>query len=159
MSTLVYGIPVFGGINKNLMSSLQVLQNKTARILTKLPRMGTHISELLSEAKFLSVHQLSFFGKLLENHQIKKNEYLYDRIINAERNENLNHVSLGRKVKQQHRERQNPCNLVIMENSFVCRTKSYWVQIPEKIRKESKSIKSIKNEVKKWVLKNVPIVP
>ena len=156
MTTLVSGIPVFGGTSKKMISCLQVLQNKAARLYTRLPIMGTYISDLLDQANFLSVHQLSVYHSIVQYWKVtkfKSPEYLYDRILN------VNHTRLDRRVKQQHRENQNIWNLAIMKNSFVCRTKSYWVQIPQEINKMSQSINSMKIAVKKWVKKNVPCVP
>ena len=161
MSTLVYGISVYGGTTKKMTACLQVLQNKTARLYTRLPKMGTSISKLLGQADFLSVHQLSVYHSLVQYWKIRKfksPEYLYERILNIDQNRNQNYTRIDRVAKQKNRENQNSFDLVIMKNSFVCRTKTYWVQLPQNIKNECQSIKSLKTAVKKWVKKNIPIV-
>ena len=104
---VIYGISVFGGTSKRLTACLQVLQNKTARLYTRLPKMGTTISYLLGQADFLSVHQLSVYHSLVQYWKIRKYkspEYLYDRILNIDVNMNQNCIRKDRVAKQKFRE-------------------------------------------------------
>ena len=70
MSTLSCGIAIFGGTSKRMICSLQILQNKAARIYTGLPKMYTRISDLLDQANLLSVHQLSVYHSLVQYFKI-----------------------------------------------------------------------------------------
>ena len=161
MSPLIYGIVVFGGTSKKMLKSLQVLQNYVARIYTNLPIMGTHIRDLLDQAKLLSVHQLSVYHSLMQYWKIKKNqipEYLHTRIRNIETEIEPNQRP-RRIVAIQNIELQNTFNLKIMGDSFICRTKMYWCQMPEDSKSTNKTLYCAKRNINKWVKENVPILP
>ena len=154
MSPLIYGIVVFGGTSKKMLKSLQVLQNYVARIYTNLPIMGTHIRDLLDQAKLLSVHQLSVYHSLMQYWKIKKNqipEYLHTRIRNIETEIEQNQRP-RRIVAIQNIELQNTFNLKIMGDSFICRTKVY-------SKSTNNTLHCAKRNINKWVKANVPILP
>ena len=60
MSKLIYLIPLWGGCEKFLIRALQILQNKAARVVTKLG-IFTPVRKLLTQCGWLSVNQLIFF--------------------------------------------------------------------------------------------------
>ena len=64
LSKLSYLIALWGGCNLNLLSSLQTLQNKAARIVTKLD-WATPTSVLLTQCGWLSVHQLVVYHSVV----------------------------------------------------------------------------------------------
>ena len=119
--------------------------------------MYTRISDLLEQANLLSVHQLSVYHSLLQYFKIRKQkqpEYLYNRIMNIDKEPK----QPMRLAKQVSREKQNSWTLDIMKNSFICRTKAYWLQLPPDLRNSSGKIDSVKVQLKKWVKDNVPIL-
>ena len=61
MSRIVYLIQVYGNASDYLLGFLQVLQNKAARIVTRL-RWGTATEVLLNQIGWLSVKQLYVFS-------------------------------------------------------------------------------------------------
>ena len=69
MSKLVYLIPLWGGCQQYLMKSLQTLQNKAARVVTKLD-WQTPTSTLLSQCGWLSVHQLALHHTVVLVHTV-----------------------------------------------------------------------------------------
>ena len=82
LSTLNYIIQVYGGCSGYLLKMLQVLQNKAARIVTKLPWM-TPTSVLLTQCGWLSVLQLIKYHSLVLMFKVKKDKrphYLYEKI-------------------------------------------------------------------------------
>ena len=56
MSKLVYMIPLWGGCEKFLTKSLQVVQNKAARTITKMG-IYTPVKTLLKQCGWISINQ------------------------------------------------------------------------------------------------------
>ena len=80
MSKLVYLIPLWAGSAKFLIKSLQTLQNKAARAVTKLD-WNTPTAELLRQCGWLSVHQLSVYHSVVlvfKVLQFRSPKYLYN---------------------------------------------------------------------------------
>ena len=79
MSKLIYLIPLWGGCEKFLLKSLQVVQNKAARTVTKMG-IYTPVQTLLRQCSWLSVYQLVFYHTIIllfKTVQNKTPEYLY----------------------------------------------------------------------------------
>ena len=80
LSKLTYLIPLWGGCENFLIRSLQIVQNRAARVVTK-HGMFTPTKTLLRECGWLSVSQLVFFHSvvLLYKTRIeKKPRFLFD---------------------------------------------------------------------------------
>ena len=80
MSKLVYLIPLWGGCEKYIFKSLQVIQNKAARVVAKVD-WNTPTKSLLSQCGWLSVHQLAVHQTVVLVHKILKSgqpKYLYN---------------------------------------------------------------------------------
>ena len=71
MSSLISLIQLWSGTSDMLLDSLQVAQNRTARLVTKLP-LATSSETLLRQVGWLSVRQLSVFHSLTTVFNIKK---------------------------------------------------------------------------------------
>ena len=71
MSKLSYLISVWGGCEGYLVRSLQVIQNKVARVVTKKP-WSTPTSILLSQCGWLSVRQLAMYHTVLLVYKVLK---------------------------------------------------------------------------------------
>ena len=77
-SVLVYCLPVFGGCDKYELESLQVMQNKAARLVTNSP-IRTRRKELFAKLDWLTVNQLVFYHSALTTYRIRASsepEYL-----------------------------------------------------------------------------------
>ena len=75
-------LPLFGGTEKYVLNSLQVVQNEAARTVTKLGRLSP-VSKLLTQTGWLSVKQLVFLYSVLLVVKIrnsKKPEYLAEKL-------------------------------------------------------------------------------
>ena len=98
-SVFVYCMPVWGGIGKEDLRDIQVLQNKAARIVMHSPLMGVSRNDIFNQINWLTLNQLIEYHTLVTIYKIKKKkepEYLYNilsdenirRKINI-KNENL----------------------------------------------------------------------
>ena len=79
MSKLIYLIPLWGGCEKLLIRALQIVQNKAARVVTRLG-IFTPVKTLLRQCGWLSVHQLVYFHTvvlLFKTLERKSPEYLF----------------------------------------------------------------------------------
>ena len=70
MSRIVYLVQVYGNASEYLLKGLQILQNKAARVVTRLP-WGTETGLLLNQVGWLSVRQLVAFHSLILVFKIK----------------------------------------------------------------------------------------
>ena len=64
-----------------------------------------------------------------------------------------------RDVAQQNMEQQNNFNLKLLGDTFICRSKIHWFQIPPVLRSTDKTIATVKKSIRKWVKENIPILP
>ena len=71
MSKMMYLIPLWAGIEKYLLNSLQLIQNKVARIVTRKGKR-TPVKVMLRECGWLSVLQLGVFHSLVTIFKIFK---------------------------------------------------------------------------------------
>ena len=82
MSKLIYLMPLWGGCEKYLLKSLQIIQNKAARTVTKLDRYTT-TKTLLNQCNWLSVNQLVLFHSLTlvyKTLEHRSPKYLYKKL-------------------------------------------------------------------------------
>ena len=74
-------MPVWAGCEKYLKKALQIIQNKAARTVTRLP-FDTSVKKLLGQCGWLSVNQLGTYHSLVTHYKILQNKcpkYLYDK--------------------------------------------------------------------------------
>ena len=159
-SKLTYLIPLWSGCENYLLQSLQIVQNKAARLVTKCdPR--TPVKILLTQCGWLSVAQLSVYHSLVLVYKILANkspQYLYEKLSG-------NHLSLHYRTRfvtnqdQNQNIRLDPDSKAILEianRSFKYRVINQWNQLPVEIKQVSK-IDIFKKMLRKWVQENVPI--
>ena len=140
-SVLVYCLPVFGGLDKNEIQSLQVMQNKAARIVThsglRVPRR-----EIFNQLRWLTVNQLIFYHSVLTTFRIrecKEPEYLNQWLSRDNDRGNI--------VVENTR-------LSLAKTSFCFRSSAQWNKIPTSIRNSAK-IGIFKQKLKDWILINI----
>ena len=142
MSSLVYCLPLFGGLDKGQLNQLQVMQNKAARIVCGAPPRANR-DELFKKVGWLTVSQLLTYHTLIQTFKIRKNDeplYLASILCQDTRN--------GRIVTQ------NP-NISLAASSFCFKASSLWNSLSRNLRSVEK-IQSFKKGLKEWVLVNVP---
>ena len=73
-SKLIFQISLWGGAADYLLSSLQIIQNKAARVVSKRDKY-TPIVELLCQCGWLSVRQLVFYHSVMQIYKTKQTSY------------------------------------------------------------------------------------
>ena len=140
-SILVYCLPLFGGCDKSELTSLQVLQNKAAQIVTRSPPRAVR-NPMFDKLDWLSVNQLVVYHTLLQVYKIRSSrepEYLSQALRDDNRNGNIIIPNT---------------DLSLAKNSFVFRGAKLWNNLPPNIRNNLK-ISKFKKESRKWVKENI----
>ena len=149
MSSLISLIQLWSGTSDMLLDSLQVAQNRTARLVTKLP-LATSSETLLRQVGWLSVRQLSVFHSLTTVFNIKKSGkplYLATKFRKVfprqTRSAGGNAIHIEGKVTNNLR-----------KNNFTFRAAEKWSSLPTDLRMiDSSSV--FKYKLKEWVKLNV----
>ena len=151
LSKLSNLIALWGGCTTELRRSLQIIQNKAARVVTRLD-WSTSTTVLLGQIGWLSVNQLIFYHTVLMVYKVQKNKspkYLH-RMFNWSYQYNTRQAESGL-IKLV----RNP-NMDISKNSFRCRGASQYNQLPLEIRTSS-SIMTFKVSTKIWIKEHIPV--
>ena len=154
MSKLSYLISVWGGCEGYLLRSLQVIQNKVARVVTRLP-WATPTSVLLSECSWLSVRQLAMYHTVLIVYKVLKTgtpSYISSmfstdyRRMTRQALQGVIKPSPGRNVARHE----------LTAKSFRFRAVHDYNLLPAHIR-DANSPDLFKKSAKKWIMENIPI--
>ena len=151
LSKLIYLIQVWGGCSEFLLSSLQILQNRAARHVTKLG-WYTPVKVLLTQCGWLSVRQLVVYHSLnliFKTKRDKKHVYFYDkftrRFAYSTRLASENHIKIDTQITK-----------ALTQKNFTYKATITWNELPNEIR-EATSLHKFKKQVKSWIISNVPI--
>jgi hypothetical protein len=151
LSKLSYLISLWGGCNLELLKSLQILQNKAARIVTKLDwSIPTGVQ--LSQCGWLSVHRLVVYHSVVmvfKVLQTKQPKHLYN-MFPAEYTYNTSQAR-SKSIKQT----RNP-TLGLWKDSYRWRADRSLNPLPNSL-KSLQSSEIFKLEAKNWIRANVPI--
>ena len=151
ISKLSYLIALWGGCSSYLMNSLQIIQNKAARVVTKLD-WSAPTKDLLKQCGWLSVNQLAVYHSVLMVHKVmqtKSPAYLYSMF------------------NSQYRYRTRQCDSGIIKNmtcphltlsskSFKYQSSGHYNSIPKNIR-AAQSLPQFKLLVKEWIKENISL--
>ena len=151
LSKLSYLIALWGGCNLELLKSLQILQNKAARIVTKL-EWSTPTAVQLSQCGWLSVHQLVVYHSVVmvfKVLQTKQPKPLFN-MFPTEYNYNTSQAR-SQSIKQ-----MGHPNLDLWEDSFRWRAARSFNLLPASI-KGLQSSEIFKLEAKNWIRANIPV--
>ena len=141
-SVLAYCLPVFGGCDKYEVETLQILQNKAARLVTHAPQRASR-KEMFDQLSWLTVSQLTFYHSSLSTFRIrssKEPEYLSRIMTRDNRAERIIIPNT---------------DLTLAMNSYCYRGAAQWNSLPQEIRTTMK-IGQFKTKLKKWIKSNVP---
>lgn len=155
MSKLIYMIPLWGGCEKFLIKSLQVVQNKAARTVAKMG-IYTPVQTLLRQCGWLSVNQLVFFHTSLLLFKILNNgkpKYLFSMISTE-----LNYLTRADNTGKLRVVADYTPNQGLNWKSFRWRSVRFWNQLPANIRTMNSLLK-FKSHLKSWIVENVDINP
>ena len=152
-SKLIFQISLWGGAADYLLNSLQTIQNKAARFVTR-RGIYTPVSELLSQCGWLSVRQLVTYHSVILIHKTlltKSPKYIYCKLASE--------FPYNTRLAESEVVRMGPefqAKLSITERSFMHRgTKSY-NKLPADLRKVT-TIQNFKLKAKNWIMVNCNI--
>ena len=151
MSLVRHQVQLYGGSSDYLIKFIQVLQNKAARLVTKLG-WGTPTRTLLSQCGWLSINQLTAYHSLILIFKVLSDQKpRYSHLKMSSEFVHRTRQATGGAIKETRIFRQDAGS-----SSFIPRTSKLWNSVPVEIRKVEK-IDQFKKIVKQWVEKNVPI--
>ena len=149
MSKLSYLIALWGGCGIVLRKTLQTIQNKVARVVTKLD-WSTPAAVLLNQVGWLSVNQLIFYHSVVQIYKVNKTQtpkYL-DSMFSWTYNYNTRQA-VGGVIRLVGKPK-----LDVTRNSFRWRAANQYNQLPTEIRK-CQTLASFKTNAKTWIKENV----
>ena len=148
-------MPLWGGCQKFLISSLQIMQNKAARYVTK-KDVYTPIKELLVQCGWLGLHQLVFYHTVILFYKIRRNStptVLFD-MAQADYP-----YSTRAKAKGSYKVLSSirvPSSLAVQ--SFRWRSVQFWNMVPFEIKSTNSMVK-FKKSLKLWITENIGMNP
>ena len=147
LTYLTYLIPLYGGCPDYLLSALQVLQNRAARLATKSnwahPPLGCSFRVAYCVEQTIVFQSVMLFFKAKQS---TKPAYLYDQ-ISAKFNVNTR-LGTNNGIRETRRLKST-----LARKSFVPRTIGQWNRLPASIRNTSK-IGKFREKLKSWVKEN-----
>ena len=153
MSKMIFQISLWGGAEDYLLKSLQLVQNKAARSVTKRGRF-TPVAELLKECGWLSVKQLVHYHSIIQIHKTLATtypQYIFKKLSSDfpynTRLAQSESVRMGLEFQSK---------LDITEKSFMNRATCAFNELPTEIRKIAET-ETFKFKLKEWVMMNCSI--
>ena len=150
LSHITYLVQLYGGCSDYLLSGLQVLQNRAARIVTRLG-WYTPMETLLLQCGWLSIRQMVEYHSLLllfKTKSCKKPGYIYSKI--SQRFTRPTRLSTTGGIREIRGFKTS-----LAKKSFLPRAIQMWnEQLPADIRTEN-SITRFKEKLKKWLRENI----
>ena len=137
------------GITKEEMRKLQVLQNKTLRLISGLG-YDASTKSLVESCNTLSVHQLVVYHTACQTYKIRGTKYPvyhYDRLFSK-----INHKSRNSRNEISRIE----FKLSLARSSFFYQAPQVWNSLPGYV-KSAKSLGIFKKKCKKWIKNNVTV--
>ena len=153
MSKLIYLIQLWGGTHEYLLTFLQKLQNKAARLVTKLNWYTyTPVHVLLTQCGWLSIRQLVVYHDLIQVYKTmstKRPTYFYNKFSGAPgahtRLAASNGILYDKRIKSE-----------LAEKNFTNMAIKRWNELPGNIRM-STTLEKFKKSAKFWIKNNVEI--
>ena len=149
MSKLSYLITIWSNCSKELLNSIQIVQNRAARVVTNRDwREGSQ--EILKQVGWLSVYQLSFYFKVLQVHQIRINKQP-EKLFNMM---NWEYTYSTRQAKKGLVKPIGIPKLKISKGSFRWQAAEFYNKLPTELL-EIQDVRQFKRNVKVWTRENV----
>ena len=145
MSTVTYMIVVWGGTESYLIKSIQVMQNRVARYVTKLSWF-TPTRTLLKQCNWMSIKQLIFFHTVIQLWKVRKAAIpvgLNAYFTQAQTRSGLT----GTLAIPQF-------NSSLARKSFLVRAPLSWNMIPSELR-SIQEIRPFKSKLRAWIMENI----
>ena len=149
MSHILYLIQLYGGCSGELLTALQVQQNKAARMVCKRP-WNTCTKDLLQQIGWLNIKQMVAYYSTLTIYKSQKHgapRYIHTMVSEPFQVKTRMAKTGGIRVTRQFKSE-------IGKSSFITRTTDLWNVIPMELRMED-SYKSFSCKLKEWVKLNI----
>ena len=152
MSNLISLIQLWSGTSEFLLTFLQVIQNRAARLVTKLS-WDTRTEVLLNQLGWLSVRQLAYFHSLVLIYKTKQNgKPVYFKEKFSKEFPRVTRLSTGNGIKVEQKIRNR-----LSKPNFSYRSVCHWNELPRELRVIQK-LPEFKRRLKEWTKQNVAIV-
>ena len=151
MSKMVYCITLWGGSANKLINSLQKVQNKAARAVTKLD-WNTPSKLILRQCGWLSVQQLVVYHSTILVYKVMKTEspkYLFSMFSNE-------YSCYTRQARSGQIKPTRRSNLDLSEDSFRWRASKSYNNLPVSLR-QAESLSIFKTGLRRYILDNIPV--
>ena len=155
MSKLIYLMPVWGGCEAYLLKSLQVVQNKVARSVTKYDKFTT-TKKLMDTCNWMTVRQLVSYHSLVQLQKTinsRKPAYLYQKVTSGGSYPYPTRQAASGQLRQVDGAR---ADLDIAKQGWGCRAVEEYNKLPPDIRQEVR-LPSFKRKLRSWVVRNVSL--
>ena len=151
MSNLTSLIQLWSGCSEFLLTFLQVIQNRAARLVTKLS-WNTKTDVLLNQLGWLSVRQLVVFHNLVIIFKTKRtNKPIYfEKKFNKEF-PRITRLGTGNGIRQEQKIRNK-----LSQQNFSYRAVCTWNELPREIRLIER-LPEFKKKVKEWTRRNIAV--
>ena len=153
MSKLIYLMPLWSGCEDYLVKMLQVVQNKAARVVTRLNNF-TPTKTLLSACGWMSVKQLLVYHSVILLHrtvETKKPDYLYSKVKSG------GEYSYNTRQADSGSIRQGPGpSLDLSAKSWRWKSIEVFNALPTNLKMEKK-LPNFKKRLKSWIQDNISI--
>ena len=151
MGNLTDLIQLWSGCSEFLLTFLQIIQNRAARLVTKLP-WNTRTETLLNQIGWLSVRQLSVFHCLVLIFKIKQNKkpvYFEEKF--GKQFPRITRLSTGNGIRLDQKIRNK-----ISQQNFSYRSVCAWNDLPREMRLIEK-LPEFKRRLKSWTKSNIAV--
>ena len=152
-SKLIFQISLWGGTEDFLLNSLQVVQNRAARSVTKRGKY-TPVVELLRQCGWLSVRQLVYYHSVILIY--KTIQTTYPKYIHKKLSAEFPYNTRLAQSESVRMGSEFQSKLELTEKSFMTRATISFNQLPTSLRLAPK-IETFKKELKIWVTANCQV--
>ena len=155
MSTLAYMMPVWGGAEDFIIRTAQVMQNRAARIVTKLSWF-TPQRILLQQTNWLSIQQMIYYHTILQIWRTRahgKPKYLKIK-FNRRFNYRTRGVAAGTYAADGYLQIPD-MKTALGKKGMMVRGPTMWNAMPRNLRVFTGNLLGFKKDLKKWIKINV----
>ena len=149
MSHILYLIQLYGGCSNELITALQVQQNRAARMVCKKP-WKTSTKDLLQQIGWLNIKQMVVYYSILNLFQAKQHsvpKYIHAMISEPFKMKTRTALNGGLKENRRFK-------TLIGQSSFITRTINQWNDLPTEIKMEN-TYSTFSSKLREWVKTNI----
>ena len=148
MSILIQNICIWSGTEDYLLKSIQTMQNKVAKFVTRDVDIYTPTRTLLRQCGWLSVKQLGFYHSVLliwNTLRNKKPVYIHSKLLMSNTRSGANG---NLKIP--------PTRTALASKSFMIKARLFWNQTPAEIRL-CHTLETLKKKLKSYIIQHISI--